>query len=261
METVRSHTRPAYVVIVTPTVGVLLYHNSNRMTMIKNVNQAPCLQLSKSSTEEQIRQYFLSIVELNHSAEEFPVNLDDVWPLVYSRKDSAIRQLRSDFIEGDDYVMKVPDFEPLHKNVEQNPYNRGGINREVYHLSVPCLEYLVVRKVRAVFEVYRQVFHRVAGGGVALIGGNKYYTLTEYCRMFNKPENSFYGLMATYREEFAMIGRRYYISRQLCRVLELRQYAERMRSRIKEKGSRMQPELPFTNTMTNELTGGLPYGK
>lgn len=226
--------------------------------MIKNENQAVHLQLSKSSTEEQIRQYFISIVEFNHSDEEFPVNLDDVWPLVYSRKDSAIRQLRSDFIEGDDYVMKVPDYQVFHKNVGKSEIGRPI---ETYHLSVPCLEYLVVRKVRAVFEVYRAVFHRVAGGGVALIGGNKYFTIAEYCRMFNKPENSFYGLMATYREEFAMIGRRYYISRQLCRVLELRQYAERMRSRIKEKGEKIQMELPFSNITANENTGGQPYGK
>lgn len=243
---------------VTPTVGVAIYYNSYIMTSNKNVNQAPRLQLTKSSTEEQLKQYFESIVELNHSDEEFPVNLDDVWPLVYSRKDSAIRQLRSDFIEGDDYVMKVPDYQFFHKNVGKSEIGRPI---ETYHLSVPCLEYLVVRKVRAVFEVYRQVFHRVTGGGVALIGGNKYYTLAEYCRMFNKPENSFYGLMATYREEFAMIGRRYYISRQLCRVLELRQYAERMRSRIKEKGSLIQPELPFTISETNEQRGGQTYGK
>lgn len=222
-----------------------------------NSPQAACLPLSKSSTEEQIRQYFLSIVELNHSDEEFPVNLDDVWPLVYSRKDAAIRQLRSDYIEGDDYLVKVPDFHRFHQNVEKG----GDLKTQTYFLSVPCLEYLVVRKVRAVFEVYRAVFHRVAGGGVALIGGNKYFTIAEYCRMFNKPENSFYGLMATYREEFAMIGRRYYISRQLCRVLELRQYAERMRSRIKEKGEKIQMELPFSNITANENTGGQPYGK
>lgn len=238
----------------------------------KNHLQAPCLQLSKSSTEEQIRQYFLSIVELNHSDEEFPVNLDDVWPLVYSRRQEAVRALiakDSYFVQDVDYhvlrrnaqnskLTKDIDYQVFHKNGENSSGGRPTID---YHLSVPCLEYLVVRKVRAVFEVYRQVFHRVAGGGVALIGGNKYYTLAEYCRMFNKPENSFYGLMATYREEFAMIGRRYYISRQLCRVLELRQYAERMRARIKERGGLVQPELPFTNAGTNELTGGLPYGK
>lgn len=31
-------------------------------------------------------------------------------------------------------------------------------------LSVPCLEFFIARKVRPVFEVYRQVFHKVASG-------------------------------------------------------------------------------------------------
>lgn len=257
---------------VTPTVGVAIYYNSYIMTSNKNVNQAPCLQLTKSSTEEQIRQYFQSIVELNHSDEEFPVNLDDVWSLVYSRRQEAVRALTM----KDSYFMQDVDYQVLRRNAQNSKptqdidyqfFHKNGENSSggrptiVYHLSAPCLEYLVVRKVRAVFEVYRQVFHRVAGGGVALIGGNKYYTLAEYCRMFNKPENSFYGLMASYREEFAMIGRRYYISRQICRVLELRQYAERMRSRIKEKGNLIQPELPFTISETNEQRGGQTYGK
>lgn len=36
---------------------------------------------------------------------------------------------------------------------------RGGYNEVEYHLSLPCLEYFIARKVRPVFEVYRQVFH------------------------------------------------------------------------------------------------------
>lgn len=31
-------------------------------------------------------------------------------------------------------------------------------------LSIPCLEFFIARKVRPVFEVYRQVFHKVASG-------------------------------------------------------------------------------------------------
>ena len=33
-------------------------------------------------------------------------------------------------------------------------------------LSVPCLEFFIARKVRSVFEVYRQVFHKVASGEI-----------------------------------------------------------------------------------------------
>ena len=35
-------------------------------------------------------------------------------------------------------------------------------------LSVPCLEFFIARKVRPVFEVYRQVFHKVASGDLPL---------------------------------------------------------------------------------------------
>ena len=49
-------------------------------------------------------------------------------------------------------------------------------------LSVPCLEFFIARKVRQVFEVYRQVFHKVASGELLLrmpncIPGNTVGTL------------------------------------------------------------------------------------
>lgn len=36
-----------------------------------------------------------------------------------------------------------------------------------YMLSLPCFEFFIARKVRSVFEVYRQVFHKVADGELA----------------------------------------------------------------------------------------------
>lgn len=212
--------------------------------------QAMGLRLCKGSPAEQVKQYFAAVMALSQRNEEFPVNLDDVWSLVFSRKDVAVRLLKSDFIEGDDYVVKSVGNQVFHKNVENY---KGGRPEESYYLSVPCLEYLIVRKVRAVFEVYREVFHRVANGGVVLFGDNRYYTLGEYCRMFEKTANSFYGLMAAYREEFAMIGRTYYVSKALCRMIEMRTQAERVRRTIKEKSDKAQLELDFWS----EEKGGL----
>lgn len=37
--------------------------------------------------------------------------------------------------------------------------SENGRPTNKYMLSVPCMEYLIARKVRAVFEVYRRVFH------------------------------------------------------------------------------------------------------
>lgn len=230
----------------------------------ENEKQVTHLQLSKSSTEEQLKQYFQRIVELNNSNEEFPINLDDIWPIGYTRRDNAIRDLKNGFYEGEDYVIKglsqVPDYQFLLK-IEENPNNlqmsenqsllkfdensKGGRPKSYYFLSVSCAEYLIVRKCRPVFEVYRRIFHKVVNSGVNLMGMGKYYTITEYCQMFGKSKNSFYGLMANYREEFAMLGSVYYISKSLCKMLEMRSQAEQMRKIIRERGEERQLKLEF----------------
>lgn len=118
------------------------------------------LQLTKQSTDLEIKAYFEEVLKLSKDSEEFPVNLDDVWPLVYSEKGKAVRALKTNelFIENVDY-------KPLAQNGKRmaNGQFDGG-NQVIYMLSVPCLEFFIARKVRPVFEVYRQVFHRVVNG-------------------------------------------------------------------------------------------------
>lgn len=204
----------------------------------QNAMQDAHLQLSKSSTEEQLKQYFMGIVELNKSSEEFPINLDDIWPIAYNRKEEAVRALTS---EGSGFMQGL-DYQFLRKNAE-NP--KGGRPIIEYYLSVSCAEYLIVRKCRPVFEVYRRVFHQVVNNGIDLMGMGKYYTIHEYCQMFGKSKNSFYGLIASYRDEFAMIGSMWYISKSLCKMLEMRNNAERIRLSIREKTVKRQLELEF----------------
>lgn len=132
------------------------------------------LQLTKQSTDQEVKAYFEEVLRLTRDSEEFPVNLDDVWPLVYSRKDKAVRALKEGelFIEGIDYIPLPQNGERLEgnslpKNGEQDGKRAkqwGGNNQVTYMLSVPCLEFFIARKVRPVFEVYRQVFHKVASG-------------------------------------------------------------------------------------------------
>lgn len=115
------------------------------------------ITLKKDSTEPQIRSYFEHICNLaDNSGEEFPANLDDVWPLVYGRKEEAVRALTTDFQYSEDVDYKV-----LRRNA-QNPL--GGRPASDYFLSVSCLEHFIARKVRSVFEVYRQVFHAARRG-------------------------------------------------------------------------------------------------
>lgn len=107
--------------------------------------------LTKSSSSEEIKAYFNAILKLAKASEKYPVNLDEVWSLIYERKDSAVKALVRDFIENEDYKL-------LHRKVEQVS---GAKYVDDYYLTVPCLEYFIVKKVRSVFEVYRKVFHKV----------------------------------------------------------------------------------------------------
>lgn len=61
-------------------------------------------QLTKSSSSEEIKMYFNAILKLQSASEEFPVNLDEVWMLVYNRRDYAVDALKKDFIENEDFI-------------------------------------------------------------------------------------------------------------------------------------------------------------
>lgn len=130
------------------------------------------LQLTKQSTAQDIKAYFEEVLKLSKDSKEFPVNLDDVWPLVYAEKGKAVRALKSNelFVEGIDFILLAPNGNqdsPLAQNGKRmaNGQFNGG-DKVTYMLSVPCLEFFIARKVRPVFEVYRQVFHKVASGEI-----------------------------------------------------------------------------------------------
>lgn len=126
--------------------------------------------LSAQSSSNEVKSYFNSVLTLTKSGEKFPVNLDDVWPLCYAKKQNATLLLTTSgqFYEGEDYVLSSSDLRKMEgKNLMENEgvFTFSGKNSEngrptnKYMLSVPCMEYLIARKVRAVFEVYRRVFH------------------------------------------------------------------------------------------------------
>ncbi len=103
--------------------------------------------LDKYVAADQLKIYFKKLQSLIESGEKYPVFIDEVWPLVYERKDHAIRDLKNNFLESIDYQF-------LPKNGENK-----GRPTDNYKLSIECLEYFIVKKVRAIFEVYRIVFH------------------------------------------------------------------------------------------------------
>ena len=118
--------------------------------------------LTKQSSEADIKAYFCAVLNLSESDEEFPVNLDDVWPLVFGRKQEAVRALKNG-----NYFFEGIDYQPLRKDAQRSENGQfNAADKVTYMLSVPCLEFFIARKVRPVFEVYRQVFHKVAKGDV-----------------------------------------------------------------------------------------------
>ncbi len=123
------------------------------------------LQLTKQSTDQEIKAYFEEVLRISRDSEEFPVNLDDVWPLVYAEKGKAVRALKTNelFVKDVDYILLAQNGKQVESNGKQDN-SWGGNNQITYMLSVPCLEFFIARKVRPVFEVYRQVFHKVASG-------------------------------------------------------------------------------------------------
>ena len=105
------------------------------------------------SDDLSIRSYFEKVLNLSKLGDKFPVNLDDVWPLVYSAKEKAVRALVSS-----DQFMQGIDYEILATNGDNITVGRP-VN--VYMISISCMEYFIARKVRSVFNVYRDVFHKV----------------------------------------------------------------------------------------------------
>lgn len=152
------------------------------------------IQLTKQSSDSEIKAYFIQVLNLSRSKEEFPVNLDEVWPLVFKFRSDAVRALSKNNL-----FVKDIDYQVLSTNAQksgvfsQNAQKPGvstkngkksgstqdegksvmGRPQNTYMLSVPCLEFFIARRVRPVFEVYRQVFHKVAGGGISL--GNQVF--------------------------------------------------------------------------------------
>lgn len=61
--------------------------------------------LSKRSNPEQLKLYFTAVLNLSKSNNEFPVDFDEVWQLVYSSKNKAVEELKNKFLQDVDYQL------------------------------------------------------------------------------------------------------------------------------------------------------------
>lgn len=127
-------------------------------------------QLTKESSQEELREYFTKVLELSKSQDEFPVDLDDVWPLVYSMKQHAVAALKESdvFFEGEDFISEksktifTENRENKSECSSEGKIETRGRKEEKYYLSTSTFEFFIARRVRPVFEVYRRCLHAMA---------------------------------------------------------------------------------------------------
>lgn len=125
------------------------------MNAIQRTNPDFKQGLTSLSSSDDLLNYFEYICKLVDNEQcEFPVNLDDVWPIVYADKGAAVRALKNGFIEDVDY-----------ETIDTITKREIGSTRITdYFISISCFEYLIARKKREVFEMYRRVFHAARRG-------------------------------------------------------------------------------------------------
>ena len=87
--------------------------------------------------------------------------------MAYPRKEEAVRELKRNFIEDEDYIFR--------KNAEKLKTKQLGRTKIEYFLSVACLEYFIAKRVKPVFDVYRQVFHKAIENPKKAIPGSMPY--------------------------------------------------------------------------------------
>ena len=89
------------------------------------------LILSRESSESEIKRYFNAVLKLSQSDNEFPINLDEVWMLVYPRKAEAVRALTSSeqFIENVDYQVFRKNAENSNSGMMKDIVFRGEDNQ------------------------------------------------------------------------------------------------------------------------------------
>lgn len=161
-------------------------------------------QLTKETSQDALRNYFAGVITLSRSNNPFPVDLDDVWPLLYTSKGQAVRELKGKRKEGFDFIVKTGEvFIQKGKNLsnsEEEVFNKnvknlniegkdlGGRPTDKIFLSLHCLQEWVVRKVDGVFDVYLKVFNNSLRNteGFALIKGpNTSYNLNELAGVYD----------------------------------------------------------------------------
>ena len=93
----------------------------------------------------------MSLFEAEQSGDHFPVDLDAVWQYAYTTKGHAKRALveSDEFYEDEDYHIT------RNGKMVERPQG-GSVQTERIVMTIGCFEHFVARKVKPIFEIYRQ---------------------------------------------------------------------------------------------------------
>jgi len=107
-------------------------------------------------------RYFANVHDRWMGGEQFPYDLEELVPTVYSRKDVAVKALTEKYTQG-------IDFRVIHQPVEDDTAFGGVRSYDKYHLSCTCFEHMVAKRNKAIFAVYSQIFHATVEERKALL--------------------------------------------------------------------------------------------
>ena len=97
-------------------------------------------------------RYFADVHARWLGGEQYPYDLEELVPTVFSHKKGAIRELTDKYTQGVDF-RQTPIF-------EQDETSVSGVRKtDKYHLTCECFEHMVAKRNKAVFAVYSQIFH------------------------------------------------------------------------------------------------------
>jgi len=110
-------------------------------------------------------RYFANVHDRWMGGEQFPYDLEELVPTVFSRKDNAVKKLVASYKKDEDYqeLRQMEEF-LINKEISLSP------NPNVkYHLSCTCFEHMVAKRNKAIFAVYSQIFHATVEERKALL--------------------------------------------------------------------------------------------
>ena len=103
-------------------------------------------QLTKDSSNVELREYFAFVFSESRESNSFPADLDLLWPIAYKRKSSAVRELKQHFPEGEYYIVK---------KAAEHGCQPDGRMLDKYYLSLTGFEFFIIRHSRRIWELLK----------------------------------------------------------------------------------------------------------